>query len=419
MFPCCRIRLGVFAFIAIAAACLVAPVASAATSTPDAIASSTTVIAESEATTTPATAPPALGSREGGSYERAIVRNVTQTPDERPDGGEQKIRYAVEYLSGPLKGKTSVIVSDISTNPYGLEPRIGDRVVVYLQTTQEGDPVASLEGFDRRNALAWILFAFVAAFCLLGGWQGFKVAASAVASVAIIGWILVPTFMGGTNPIPVAIALVVALTGFMTTLTVGWNRKMLATTIGVLGGATASYLLASAFAGMAHLQGFASEGVRTVFEQNPLLDPANLLVAGVIVAAAGVIQDLSASIACGVVDSHGTNPRRDMKGLFLTGMVIGREHIRTLAPALVFASLGAVLSGLLLVNAYEGSWLKLLNDDIVAEQIVRSLAGTIGLVCTVPIAALAAAIACLNINRPLDPVRRAAGWRQRDVERGS
>ncbi|MBU0540710.1 YibE/F family protein, partial [Patescibacteria group bacterium] len=103
------------------------------------------------------------------------------------------------------------------------------------------------------------------------------------------------------------------------------------------------------------------------------------------------------SIASGVVEIRKANPKLNIKKLFHSGMVIGRDHMGAMANTLIFAYVGASLSTLLLYNQFGGSWLKFLNFDIVSDEILRSLSGTIGLVLTVPMTAILAAMACIKL----------------------
>jgi uncharacterized membrane protein len=337
-------------------------------------------------------------TEEDLKYERAIIKEVRLSEEQIPSGGVQKQQYDVEFLSGQFKGKIKTISSEVKSNPYQLEPRPGDRVVILLQPNTEGDePFLYLEGFDRLGAMIWLVVLFVFTLVLLAGWQGFKVAFSIIISVALIGWILIPSFLKGMNPIPIALFLAVVLTSLSSVLAMGWNKKAWVTIIGTLGGVLVAYAISVAFGNWAHLGGLSTEEDRMFFDKNPMLNPSGLLFAGIIIAAMGVVEDVAVSIASGVLEIHRTSPRTVFKELFRSGMVIGRDHMSALANTLIFAYVGASLSTLLLYTQYGGSWLKFLNFDSVSDEIVRSLSGTIGLVFTVPITALLAALVCIKL----------------------
>ncbi len=135
--------------------------------------------------------------------------------------------------------------------------------------------------------------------------------------------------------------------------------------------------------------------------------------AGIIIASMGVVEDVAVSIASGVEEVREANPTATFKALFRSGMVIGRDHMGALANTLVFAYVGGSLSTLLLYTQYGGSWAKFINFDSVVDEIIRSLAGTIGLVFTVPITALLAAwFAVRSKSTPTaQSTTRGIGWR--------
>jgi uncharacterized membrane protein len=292
-----------------------------------------------------------------------------------------------------LKGQQRTISSDLASNPYGLSPKVGDKVVVLIQgSAAQGNELIFLEGFDRRAAMFWLLIIFVVTLVMLAGWQGFKVAVSILLSILLIGWILIPSFLHGVNPIPVAIALSAVLAAISSFSATGWSKKTWVTIIGTLGGVIIAYILSSIFAHWANLGGLSSDDDRTFFAKNSTLDPRGLMFAGIIIASLGVVEDVAVSIASGVFEVQHANPNLSVKQLFRSGMVVGRDHMSALANTLIFAYVGGSLSTLLLYTQFGGSWLKFLNFDSVVDEVIRSLCGTIALVFTVPITAILAAI---------------------------
>lgn len=353
-----------------------------------------------------------VAGRSGdGTYERAIVLSASNSSVTTPQGAQQLQNYEIQFLSGPSKGKNRTLSSDVSSNPYRLEPRPGDKVLIYLSPNPDGgEPLAYLESFDRRTAVYWLIALFVFMMVLLAGWQGFKIAFSIFLSIMLIGFVLIPGFLKGLNPVPIALGLSVVLTAISTGFSTGWNRKSLITTIGTLGGVLVAYLLSVVFANWSHLSGLGSEEDRLFFDNNPSLNPQGLLFAGIIIAAMGVVEDVAVSIASGVMEVRQANPNLSFKQLFRSGMVVGRDHMGALANTLVFAYVGGSLSTLLLFAQNGSSWAKFINFDVVVDEIVRSLTGTIGLVFTVPITAFLAAWVAIKLkdrtssSSPMDPV---------------
>ncbi len=354
-----------------------------------------------------------------GSYETARVLEVKADTTQGPHGATQVKTYTVEMRSGAEKGKTRVLHVDVADNPFQIDPRAGDKIIVYLVPDPNGGQAqAYLESFDRRGAIYWLIALFVLTLVLLAGWQGFKVAASILVSVLIIGFVLIPAFLKGVNPVPIALFLAALLAGITAVLSTGWNRKSLMTVVGTVGGTLVAYLVSDLFAHWAHLSGLASDEDRLFFDKNPLLNPQGLLFAGIIIASLGVVEDVAVSIASGIMEVRMANMRLGFKDLFRAGMTVGRDHMSALANTLVFAYVGGSLSTLLLYTQYGGAWAKFLNFDGVVDEIIRSLSGTIGLTFTVPITALLGAWLALRVKDPRlapqpvteDPLKKATGW---------
>ena len=352
-----------------------------------------------------------------GTYERALVQDVRSSTQQSTQGTQQLRTYVIQYLSGPFKNQITEIAGDAANNPYNVQPVPGDKVLIFIQPNPEGGaPIAFLEGYDRRNAMYGLLFLFVLVMVFLAGWQGLKTVFSMFISVLLIGLVLIPSFLKGLNPVPIAFALSAIFTGISSVFAMGWNRKSLVTVIGTLGGTCVAFIIASVFSDWAHLNGLSSEEDRLFFSKNPTLQPQGLLFAGIIIASMGVVEDVAVSIASGVMEVRHANQKLGFKDLFRSGMVIGRDHMAALANTLVFAYVGASISTLLLYSQHGESWAKFINFDSVVDEIIRSMAGTIGLVFTVPITALLAAWFALRPEKTYqDPIKQVTGYRPKDT----
>lgn len=382
--------------LALVLLCSFAPIAQAQTTVPTDAVTSTAPVESGTSNGTDGSDAPVNGvSDREGQYERGIVESVGAGSNVIPGGAEQVKVFRVRFLSGPLLNQVKEIRSDIGTNPYNLDPHAGDKVVIFMQSSEAGWNLY-LEGFDRRTAMFLLIGLFVLTLILLSGWQGFKVACGVALSILMIGYILIPLYLRGVNAVPLAIAVSGIFTLVSNGLAIGWNRKTLVVAVGTMGGALVAYLISLIFVDATRLSGLSSEEDRSFFNKNPLLDPRGLLFAGIIIAAVGVLEDVAVSIASGVSEVRGANPKAGFKDLFTSGMVVGRDHMGALANTLVFAYVGASLSTLLLYKQFGGSWLKFINFDSVTDEVVRSLAGTIGLVFTVPITAVLAAWAMVG-----------------------
>src|SRR5436190_1971032 len=87
------------------------------------------------------------------------------------------------------------------------------------------------------------------------------------------------------------------------------------------------------------------------------------------------------------------------RGLYRAGIRIGRDHIASVVNTLVLAYAGAALPLLLLFSIANSSVGAVANSELVAEEIVRTLVGSIGLVASVPVTTALAALV-VSADRP-------------------
>ena len=122
------------------------------------------------------------------------------------------------------------------------------------------------------------------------------------------------------------------------------------------------------------------------------LDFQALLVAAVVVAGLGVLNDVTITQASAVWELRGAAPTMTRRSLFASAMRIGRDHIASTIYTIVFAYAGTALLLLLVVSLYDRPLLDLAGTDEIATEIVRSLTSSIGLVLAVPLTTVIAAL---------------------------
>src|SRR5690606_14207238 len=116
-----------------------------------------------------------------------------------------------------------------------------------------------------------------------------------------------------------------------------------------------------------------------------------VLFAGIIVGALGAILDVGISIASAMEQIKEADPATDFLTLLTRGILVGRDKIATMSNTLILAYVGSSLPLLLLFLASHTSWRQVLNLDLVAAEVVRAMAGSIGLTLAIPVTALVAA----------------------------
>ena len=96
---------------------------------------------------------------------------------------------------------------------------------------------------------------------------------------------------------------------------------------------------------------------------------------------------MSMSIASALEEIKKENPTADRGTLFRSGMNIGKDVMGTNTNTLILAYVGSSLTILILYMAYGMSFAEIADVEVVSEAIIRSLAGSIGLIGVIPLTA--------------------------------
>lgn len=300
----------------------------------------------------------------------------------------------VEVMEGQFKGLRSDIPNEITDNPaYNVNVKPGCEVILSVVSASGGVPEVNIADYHRVPALAWLAFAFLVAFLVFGGRNGVKSLAGLFVSVLLIALVLLPLSLQGVSPLLTAVVISLLTTTITIVLVGGFSRKSAAAIIGTIGGVIISGVAAQLVIQSAPLTGLSSEEAQilrgSVLNQPPEFY-TGLLAAGMLIGALGVIMDVGISVASAVHEVAKTDRRLSGKELYSSGMNVGRDIMGTMTSTLVLAYAGSAMPLLLLAHQVPGT--KLLNLDLVATEVAAALSGSLGLVCTIPLTALFAAM---------------------------
>lgn len=302
--------------------------------------------------------------------------------------GEQYIE--VELLTGPFKGM--VLETSNYLNAYtNVDCRLGTRIVVRLDYDDYGEPyIISVPNYDRGLVLAGLLAVFGALLVLIGGKKGAMALLGLAYTLACLWYLLVPLILRGMDPILVSIGVVALTTAASLLLLTGFSRKTLCATLGCVGGVAAAGIFAALAGTISPLNGFnLSEAEELVLRAGDSeLHISGLLVSGILIASLGAVMDVAMSIASSCNELRELNPNLTRAELFRSGMNIGRDAMGTMANTLILAFAGASLNMLILFRVYDYPLIQIANTDAMAIEVIRGVAGSIGIVLTVPLVAL-------------------------------
>ncbi len=328
------------------------------------------------------------------SYEKARILEVEETTQKIE--GEEGVRYEtlqrvkIKILSGKYRGEEKILENTVGTNPLELSLKKGNKILVYIEEHKNGSVIFQVQDYWRLNILIWFVVIFLLILLLLGGRQGLKAILSLAIAALLIFKILIPQVLTGGNPIRLALVISIIITIITLILVSGLRRKSIAAILGTIGGLLVATVLAIFVGRIANLTGTSSEESRILLIEFPNLNLQGLLFGSVIIGALGAVMDIGMSIASSVTEVKKTYPYARMQELIKSGLTVGRDVMGTMVNTLIFAYVGVSLPLLLLFTKYGGSYLKFLNFEFVAEEVVRSIAGSIGLVAAIPLTAIIA-----------------------------
>jgi len=299
----------------------------------------------------------------------------------------------VKVLEGQLANKEFIVPHELTDNPaYNIIVTPGQEVLLAVVPGSNGKLEVSIADYHRAPVLYALLAAFLIAFLAFGGKKGVKSLIGLVATVLLIGGILLPLSLQGYNPLITAVGICF-LAGTTSILMIGGlSKKSLSAIIGTVGGVIIAGLSAQWVIDYAPLNGLSSEEAQilrgsVLVQQMPFY--AGLLAAGMLIGALGVIMDVAISIASSVAEVSKTDTKLTTKQLFESGMNVGRDIMGTMTNTLILAYAGSALPLLLL--ATQMPTIKLLNLDLFATEVASALSGSLGLTFTIPLTAFAAA----------------------------
>jgi len=317
-----------------------------------------------------------------------VVAASGPSDDRSPLDAAGLIFLDVEILEGEAAG--TLLALDLPAEGYP-EFRVGD-VVELLPSDLPGQGTTwFVTDIRRLGALGWLALAFVGGVLAVGRWRGLRALLGLGLSLWVVIGFMLPAILAGSSPPLVALVGGTAVLLLTLYLSHGFNPMTTAAAVGTIGALVVTVVIALVAIDGARITGFASEDA--VFARFALgeLDLRGLVLAGLIVAALGVLDDVTVSQASTVFTVHDADPSQTFAQLVGRGMRVGRDHIASVVNTLFLAYAGASL-GLLVLFSTSGLPVgELVNSELVAVELVKTMVGSLGLLAAVPLTTVIAA----------------------------
>lgn len=269
------------------------------------------------------------------------------------------------------------------------EYKVHDKVI--LQKDPQFDGLYSVTDIVRTSSLLKLFILFVVSILVVSGVAGVRSLLGLLFSFVVIFKFVLPQIMAGSNPLTVALMASLLILSVSYFLTHGINHKSVIAIIATFGALSVTGILAVIYGAASKLNGFGSEEAAFLIGNLPSASFYSLYLAGIIIGSLGVLDDITISQTSIVSELSLANSKLGISELYKRAMNIGHDHISSLVNTLVLVYAGSALPLLLLFISSQATPVDLFNYELVAEEIVKTLVGSIGLVSAVPLTTIIAA----------------------------
>ncbi|WP_328454330.1 YibE/F family protein [Amycolatopsis sp. NBC_00438] len=320
-----------------------------------------------------------------------LAQGQVQVGDQSDPNAKPCLTVALTMTDGPATGKPLQLTVPIEPST----PRFaaGDAVVLAYNGGTAADPSSfQLVDFQRGTPLLVLAALFAVAVLVLGRWQGLAALVALGLSFVVIALFILPAVLSGENPLLVAIVGAGAIMFIALYLTHGLTARTSAAVLGTLVSLALIGVLSAIFSAAASLTGLDDSTSTLIGSLGHGIDARGLLLAGVVIGALGVLDDVTVTQTSAVWELRRANPGLSWRELYSSGLRIGRDHVGSAVNTLVMAYAGAALP-VLLYSSISGVGLgALLGSEEIAQEIIRTLAGSVGIVAAVPVTTVLAAL---------------------------
>lgn len=299
-----------------------------------------------------------------------------------------------QFTEGPYENKT-IELEYIPTQGTSLdiEFKNGMPIIVSLQMKDGEIKRAGVYDVNRKDTLKMLAIIFVVVLLIFGGFKGIFAVLSLLLTFLLIIFCLIPLILNGTSPIlaTIVISSIAILANFI--LISGFSKKSFCAIVSTIGGTIIAGLCAYYFGSLMALTGLCDDSVQTlVTHTDVIIDFRGLLFSGMILGTMGAVMDIGMSITSFIFEMKKKKPAISSISLFTSGISVGKDIMSTMTNTLILAYAGTSLPLFLYFITMDTSFANIINMQFIAEEILRALSGSIGLVLTIPLTSLIASI---------------------------
>lgn len=325
-----------------------------------------------------------------GTIEKLLAEPCAQElPDDVNGCGQARVRVGGDPADHP-EGVAAIEFVDLPNGLGAPQLTVGDDVVLISTDSPEGT-ILSIVDHERTTGLWWLAIAFVLAVLAFGRLSGLRALIGLGITFAVLIWFVVPAILAGSSPTLVAVVGSAAIMLVVLYLTHGLSLTTTVAVAGTLVSLVLTGLLSALSVGFMHLTGV-TDDITTAVGMSTGMDMQGLLLAGIVIGSLGVLDDVTVTQTATVGEVAKANPGFGFLRLYQAGSRVGRSHIASVINTIILAYAGSSLPLMLLLVAGDGSLGQIVSDQVVAQEIVRSVIGTLGIIAAVPVTTALAAL---------------------------
>ncbi|MGL1890801.1 MAG: YibE/F family protein [Spirochaetaceae bacterium] len=315
------------------------------------------------------------------------VKSETLDLDPYVSGRQLGIQdLVIEILTGTQRAETYNISNTLSKghNVLGEE---GKTYIFSIRTEPDGKLVVWLYSYNRIPLLAGLLLLFLFLVIFIAGRQGFRSLVALSFTGVMLLFVLVPLILNGFDPMGLSILILSVITVVSFILLTGFSKKSLIAILGTIGGIVVAGLISYITSKIAHLSGVNMEkGEQILYIAKDFGIRINgFLFIAILIASSGAVMDVAMSLTSALDEIQKHKPLITTKELFKSGMSIGRDLIGTMINTLILAFTGSSFTLILMIAGLSMSFTQFINIPLISIEIIQALAGSIGIILTVPL----------------------------------
>jgi uncharacterized membrane protein len=331
----------------------------------------------------------------GTTYPEGRVTTIEPFDCSVPGGEGQPAQQltcatvVVEVLEGDGAGEFQELTLPAEVYAAGISE--GDVLVLTRDAAAEGAAAYTFYDYDRDVPIVVLTVAFAVVTVAVARLRGLAALVGLAFAFFVMLQFLLPGLLGDSSPTLVSLVGSAAIMFVVLYLAHGFSARTTTALVGTLFGLALVAVLGAVSVSTARLTGLTNEEAVQLQTFDPTLDFSGLVLAGIVVAGLGVLNDVTITQASAIWQLNEVDPDMTWRELYRRGMAVGRDHIASTVYTIVFAYAGASLPLLMLFEVYAQPWDVVLTSSALAEEVIRTLVGSIALVLAVPVTTAAGA----------------------------